>query len=223
MKAIILAAGKGVRMRPLTHETPKTLLKIKGKPIIEHIFNALPKEISEVMVVVKYLGDQIKNYLGTEFGGRKISFAEGSDKGTAYSFLATKSFINKERFLLLNGDEFPSTADIANCLKKDLSVITFQSYNSLAHGMVLLKSDRTILEVVEKPESWPTDIAVGGIYVLNEKIFNHQPTPNSKGEYYFSSMLSQFVKDYRVWPVPSIKFIGDVTTPNDIKRIEGLL
>ena len=93
MKAIILAAGKGERMKPLTLTTPKPLLKIKDKPVIEYVIEALPPEVDEVIVVIRHLGEKIRQYLGSEFKGRKIFFAEGSDKGSAYSFLATKSFI----------------------------------------------------------------------------------------------------------------------------------
>ncbi|MEK9166111.1 MAG: sugar phosphate nucleotidyltransferase, partial [Patescibacteria group bacterium] len=59
MKAIILAAGEGRRMRPLTLTTPKPLLEIQGKAIIDYVFDALPEEVEEAVVVVKYLGEKI--------------------------------------------------------------------------------------------------------------------------------------------------------------------
>lgn len=223
MKAIILAAGRGERMSPLTQEIPKPILKVKGKPIVDYIFEALPENVSEVVVVVKYLSHKIKEYLGSEFKGKQVRFVDGSERGTAYSFLATKEFIGDEKFLLLNGDELPRAADIANCLKKDLSVIVFDSHNPRVHGMISLRPDRTIAEIKEKPENWPTNVAAGGIYVLNKKIFDYQPSPNASGEYYFASLLSQFVKNQKVWAVTSIGFIGDLTTPEDLKRVEKLL
>jgi len=67
-----LAAGEGKRLRPLTLETPKPLLKIKGRPILDYTFSSLPEKISEVILVVGYKGEQIKNYLGDEFSGKKI-------------------------------------------------------------------------------------------------------------------------------------------------------
>ena len=222
MKAIILAAGKGVRMRPLTYETPKSLIKIKGKPVIEHIFESLPSDISEVIVVVKHLGDRIKEYLGDEFKGRRVTFVEGSEKGTAYSFLAAKPHLAGE-FLVLYGDEFPQSEDVRRCLKQGLSAITFTSHNPKLHGMASLRSDGTIAEIVEKPENFEGKMAVGGIMVLNEKIFNYSPYPNSKGEYYLTSLLNQFIKDHRVMAVPSSNFIGDITTPADLERVEKLI
>ena len=108
-------------------------------------------------------------------------------------------------------------------MKKELSIVVFDSSNPALHGIATLRSDGTLEGIIEKPKDPKTRVAVDGIMVLNEKIFDYQPRPNDNGEYYFTSMLDQFVKDYRVWPVPSVKFIGDVTTPEDIERIEKLI
>ena len=106
MKAIILAAGSGKRMRPLTLDTPKPLLKIGGKTFLDHIFLALPPEIDEVVLVVGYLGEKIRAYCGDNFHGRKIHYAEGSSRGNAYSFLSAKPFFRKgEKFVVMYGDE----------------------------------------------------------------------------------------------------------------------
>lgn len=223
MKAIILAAGQGERMRPLTLTTPKPLLKIKGKPIIDYIFEALPAEVSEAMVVVKYLGDQIRQHLGSEFRGRQINFVEGSDQGTAYSFLAARPFIGRERFLFVYGDELVNSENINNCLQKELSVLVFESQNPQANGIVSLRADGIIEEIVEKPAQSKTNLAADGIMVLNEKIFGYHPLSNQKGEYYFTSLLNQFVRDHVVWSVRAVNFIGDITTPEDLERVAKLI
>jgi len=224
MKAIILAAGEGQRMRPLTLTTPKPLLKIKGKPIIEYLFEALPPEISEVIIVVKYLADQIKNYLGREFCGRKIIFVEGSDKGTAYSFLAARACIEAdEEFLFIYGDELVNPADVNNCLQKGLSVLIFESQNPQANGIVSLRVDGAVEEIVEKPEQPKTNLAVDGIMVLNSSIFDYEPLANKKGEYYLTSLVNRFIKDHNVWPVRAVNFIGDITTPEDLERVAKLM
>ena len=223
MKAIILAAGEGQRMRPLTLTVPKSLLKIKGRPVLDYVFDALPPEIDEVIVVVRHLGEQIKNYLGENYRGRKIAFVEGSDKGTAYSFLATKPVIGKEEFLVLYGDEFPNPEDVCNCLAAGLSVITFESNNPKLHGMASLRPDGTLEAVVEKPEIFESRTAVGGLMVLNDAIFKYQPYPNQKREYYLTSLLNQFVKEHRVVCIPSKNFIGDITAPQDLDRVENLI
>ena len=76
-------------MRPLTFHTPKQLLEVGGKPILVHIFENLPDEINEVILVVGYLGHKIREYFGDEFLGRKIAYVEQPAKlGTGRRFVA---------------------------------------------------------------------------------------------------------------------------------------
>lgn len=224
MKAIILAAGEGTRMRPLTLETPKPLLRINRRPILDHIFEALPEGITDVIVIVKYLGGQIKEYLGTAHRGRRVHYAEGSEKGTAYSLKVAEKFLNEgERFLFLYGDELPYRENIQMCLVHPLSVLSFQSATPETGGVVLLREDGTIAEIEEKPAKPQSNIVADGIMVLDKSIFGYTPLPNSKGEFYLTSMLNQFVKDRSVRAVLSDKFIGDITKPEDLGRVEKFL
>ena len=82
MQCVILAAGKGTRMRPLTEHTPKPLIKVCGKPILQHIVEALPAEIDELILVVGYLEEQIRTFCGAEFCGRKVKYVtQGNSAG----------------------------------------------------------------------------------------------------------------------------------------------
>lgn len=148
MKAIVLASGEGIRMRPLTLKTPKPLLKVNGKPIIDYVLESLPENITEVIIVIKYLGEQIEKHVGKTFKGKKITYVEGSDRGNAYSFLNTLPYLKNERFLLIYGDELPSFENVSRCLSKNLSVLMFN-----------------------KNGVWIKD----GVMVLNTDIFNYQP------------------------------------------------
>ncbi|MBI1998861.1 MAG: nucleotidyltransferase family protein [Parcubacteria group bacterium] len=224
MKAIILAAGEGTRMRPLTLEMPKPLLPINGRPILDHIFKALPGEITEAVVVVKYLGGQIKKYLGTTHRGKRVYYAEGSEKGTAYSLKAAEKFLNKgERFLFLYGDELPYRENIQMCLAHPLSVLSFKSATPETGGVALVREDGTIAEIEEKPAKPKSNIVADGIMVLNKSVLGYKPIANRKGGFYLTSVLDQFVKDYPVYAALSEKFIGDITTPEDLKRVEKFL
>ncbi len=139
MKAVILAAGKGIRMKPLTNETPKPLLKVNGKVLIDHVLEALPYEIKEIIIVVKYLGDQVKDHVGDENRWRTITYVEGSDKGNSYSFLAAGEHLKDERFLLIYGDEIPNRTNINNCLREHLSVLTYD--DGTYDGVMVLNTD----------------------------------------------------------------------------------
>lgn len=217
MKAVILAAGEGQRMRPLSLDTPKPLLQVNGKPMIEHILEAFPSEIDEVIIVVKYLGHKIKKHVGDKSRHMKVRYALGSKRGTAHSFIAAKQFLEGQRFLVVYGDDLAHPFDVANCLSKDLSVLVFESKNPKAHGIGYLRKDGTLEKIVEKPAKTKSTLGINGIMVLNTDIFKHSPRL-TRGEYYFSSMLASFVKKHKVFPVKAKGTINSISTPDDLVR-----
>jgi len=74
MQCVILAAGKGTRLRPLTENCPKPLVEVGGKTLLDHIVGALPSSVDELIIVTGYLGEMIEAYCGTEFHGRKVTY-----------------------------------------------------------------------------------------------------------------------------------------------------
>ena len=184
-KCIILAAGKGERMIPLTLKTPKPLLKIKGKAIIDYVLKSLPSEITEIIIVVDYFGEQIKEHVGSSYKGRTVRYAQGSDKGNAYSFFATRKYLNDEDFLFIYGDEMPNKTNVKECMAKGLSILTYMSPTL----------------------GWQDD----GVMVLNTDIFNYFPL-SVKGELHFHSLVEKFVRDHVVSFVKAKNFIGEINT-----------
>lgn len=223
MQAVILAAGAGVRMRPLTQDTPKPLLKINGKTLLDWIFEALPKEVDEVIIAVRYLGEKIKKHCGENFYGRKVIYTIGSEKGTAYSFLSVKPYLHEEKFLFIYGDEFPVKEDVDNCLKYPASILCWEVNDPWNHGIVNLNADGTIIEIEEKPKEPKSKLISNGIMVLNKKIFDYEPEKNNKTEFFFTDMVNKFVHNTPVTAVISKQGIGGISTPEDIKRIENFL
>ncbi|MCX6704105.1 MAG: nucleotidyltransferase family protein [Candidatus Woesebacteria bacterium] len=222
MKAVILAAGMGERMRPLTLKTPKPLLKVNGKPIIDYALESFPPEITEVIIAVKYLGSKIRRHVGKKNRGMIVRYVLGSDKGTAYSFMAAKKYLKNERFLFVYGDEIPDKTDVANCLKKDLSILTFKSKNPQVNGIAYLSKDGSIRKIVEKPKSSKSNLGVDGVMVLNTDIFKYMPKL-SRGEFYLSTMVGLFVRSHKVFPVKAKNFIGDIASPADLIRTGKIL
>lgn len=222
MKAVILAAGKGKRMGSLTSLTPKPMLKVMNEPILSHVIRALSEEINEVILVVKYLDQGIKDYFGDEFLGRKIFYAEGSELGTAYSFLAAKNFVEKEdKFLVLYGDDLVNRENIKACLHEPLAIIVFETHTPQNSGIIEIDENGYIKSIIEKPIKPVSFLAIGGIMILNYHIFDYKPFLLGN-EFYLSSMLSQFVRDFKVKAVFTDKFLGDITRPEDLLRAEKI-
>jgi len=180
-QAVILAAGKGVRWRPLTYEIPKALIPIKGKPILEHTISYLRNyEIRDIFIVVGSLGDKIKEYFGNgERLGVNLTYIEDTqEKGTASALKATQPFIKKEPFLLWFVDEI-ADVEINDLIDfhvshNALGTIALSSVSDpLGMGIVKLQGPR-VKEFSEKPQKKRIESYVvnAGIFVLEQEIFN---------------------------------------------------
>src|SRR3990167_2922803 len=119
MKTVILAAGKGTRFGELTKTTPKALIKISGKPIIEYTLEALPSRIKEVYLVIGHLGKKIKEHVGDNHKGVKIKYIELKNlTGTATAVFKAKRYLGKKKFLVLYGDDLYSKKEIEKLVKQ---------------------------------------------------------------------------------------------------------
>ncbi len=220
MKAVILAAGRGKRMHHLTEETPKPLLKVSGKTFLDIIFDALPEEVNEIIVVIGYQGEKIKSYLGDNYRGRKIHCVVQRElSGTGKAVLLTKEYFNPgERFLIFYADELISKTDVKDCLTHEFSWLCWKVADSKASGIATISQDGFITKITEKPKSPESNLGVTGLLVVNTDIFQYAPEAHETGEYYLTSMMNGFVKDHKVYPV-----IGanrpSFSTPEDLAKI----
>src|SRR5215204_1015250 len=113
MDAIILAAGKGTRLRPHTETTPKPLLPVQGRPILDWIIGALPP-VDRLVVVVNYLAEQIEEYLGTQTHVRSwLTVKQAEPRGTGDALMSCKGVVQSEKVLVLNGDDLIGRRDLA--------------------------------------------------------------------------------------------------------------
>lgn len=112
MISIILAAGKGTRLQPITYNIPKPLLEIDGKSLLEHALDALP-DSDKIIIVKNYLGDKIIEAIGDNYKGKPIIYVTQDEKayGTMGAVLAAKEHIN-DNFLAICSDNFYNKADL---------------------------------------------------------------------------------------------------------------
>ncbi|MBP9836302.1 MAG: NTP transferase domain-containing protein, partial [Candidatus Pacebacteria bacterium] len=175
MQCVILAAGKGTRMRPLTETVPKPLVKVCGKPLLQHIVEALPVEIDEIILVVNYLEDQIRAFCGTEFCGRKVQYVTQANPsgGTGDALLCTKSLL-KGRFLFMYADDIHGAKALEAVISHPYAMLAAHSHEPQHFGVIELNADGTLKSIQEKPEVPPSNfINIGGM-VLDLDIFNYQ-------------------------------------------------
>jgi len=182
MKAIILAAGEGTRLRPLTLALPKALLPIGGNPLIEHQLYWLKSHgIQEVVINLYHLGEKIEDFLGDgSHFGMKISYSpEESLLGTAGGVKRAEHFFDST-FVVAYGDVL-TNFDLSAMIKfhqgkkATVTLVIFEPPNACEVGAVELDEDGRILSFVEKPQSPISTLANGGIYVLEREVLNHIP------------------------------------------------
>lgn len=223
MKLVVLAAGEGVRMRPLTLHTPKPLLRFGGRTVLDHLFDSLPPEITEAVIVVRYLGEQIRAYCGNQFHGRKVSYIEGSLEGNAIGFMNTEHlFSTRERFAVSYGDELITKKEMEGCLSHEFSWLCYEVNNPKDVGVARIDSSQMILEVLEKPDAPPSNLVANGFMVVNSDIFDYKPEKHKKGEYFFSFLMNKFCKNHNVYAVVGQKDHSQLAVPEDVARLDKL-
>lgn len=224
MKAIILAAGRGTRLRPLTDTTPKPLLPILGKPILEHIIGSLPDAINELIIVVGYKGGQIRKYFGDSFGGRQISYVEQKEQlGTGHAALLTRHLLKDgERFMFMYADDLHDKKSIEKCLDHNLSMLVKEVADPKQFGVVLTDTNNIVTEIEEKPDNPKSNLVNIGVYMLDTKIFNYKPPLSKKGEYYLTDMVSSLAKDYPIKAITT-SFWHPIGYPKDIEQAELII
>ncbi|HEY4508075.1 MAG TPA: sugar phosphate nucleotidyltransferase [Candidatus Paceibacterota bacterium] len=224
MQAVILAAGRGVRMKPLTDAAPKPLLKIGERTLLDYSFDALPDAVDEVIMVIGYLGDQIRAYLGENFRGRHIKYVvQKKLEGTAKAVWEAKPFL-KGRFLVLMADDIYTKEDIEKCLQHEQAILVMKNDQIGPGGRVLLDREGRLQGVVEDKFNPAGALISTNVFVLDERFFNCEPVKltDRADEWGLPQTVALFARDYPVAVVEATRWIK-INAPEDLIIAEQLL
>lgn len=180
-KAVILAGGKGLKMRPLTYEIPKAMIPVHNRPVLEHIIENLRRhDIRDILIVTGHLGNKIKQFFGdgSKFGV-KISYVEQGnlEKGTAAPLLLSKKFTQNQPFILFYSDVLTSIdlSDMIDFHMSNSSLVTM-ALTSVKKpsdwGVVRLQGNR-VYSFLEKPNLRKdlSHLINAGVYIINPGIY----------------------------------------------------
>ncbi len=222
MQAVILAAGLGTRMGDLTQKTPKPLLRVGEKTLLEHKLQNLPREINEVVIVVGYLGDQIHAAFGSNFSGKPVIYVEQKElNGTGHALALCRPVIHG-RFLVLMGDDLYAKKDLDEMMKYPSAVLVKKLDRDVPDGKVAaVRTDGTgrLLDITENMPAVAGTLENAAAYVLDESYFSYPLKPAAPGsrEFGLPQTVSQMVLDgNEIFAVEATSW-KRITSPEDLK------
>jgi len=200
MQAVILAAGKGERLRPLTEDTPKPMVRVNGKPILEYTFSILPENIDEIILVVGYKKRKIIDYFGDSYNGIPIKYVEQKVlNGTAGALDLTRSELREGPFLFLYGDDLYHPDDLKDVVASDEPVILVKEVDKPENfGVCIIDDDGYLVDLVEKPKNPPSNLVNPGVYLLNDEIFDVDKFVLPNGEYNLAAQIGLWAKQRKI-------------------------
>jgi dTDP-glucose pyrophosphorylase len=175
MKAVVLAAGLGKRMGPLTKEKPKALVRLNGKPLLQQVLESLEKAgVKQVLVVVGFKGGLVRKRFGKQFGKIKLGYVtQRIPMGTAHAVLKARGKV-KGRFLVGSCDVVLEPGLWKRLWAKkgfDTVVALRPEKNPEKFGVALVKGKK-LVQLVEKPEKkLASNLVNAGAYSFSQKIF----------------------------------------------------
>lgn len=207
MKAVLLAAGEGVRLQPITATRPKHLIKVAGKPILQYCLDAVKTAgIDEALIVTHYMGDAIRQYFGEgEKLGLHISYVEQEKVlGTGNAATVAEPYVDGD-FVLVYGDLLFGSNAIKDTLKafkygKTSAVVGVVPVDKPeSYGIIAFDKEKNVKAIVEKPKASeaPSKLANAGVYVFSAEIFDklRRIESSSRGEWELTDAVSLLAKE----------------------------
>lgn len=227
MKAVILCAGDGERMKPLTNETPKPLILINKKPILSYILLSIPQMIEEIYIVIQEKHNTFfENFLSDNFKNLnvKLLFQDKKNCGTYFALLTAKDYLkNEDKFLVLNGDDI--------FLKKDIEKII--SIPSPTYGISFKKLDKRYrtceLDYInnkiisfrkQKDEEYNRKLpSFSGLLTLGKEFFDYEPVFYENSEAGIPHTLFNNHRNVSFVILKEWYQINTLSDLNDIKKV----
>ena len=217
MKIVILAAGKGTRMGELTIDTPKPLLRFEGKSLIEHKLENIPDNTTEIIIVVGYFGDMIRNEIGTNYKNIPIIYVQ-QDKmlGTAHALWKCRDFLN-DSFIVLMGDDLYKKEDLEKLQGNDWSILVFKDTTGSKVSKMEKNSEGNFVGIIEDLDGTsPHNLIYTGACFLTPEIFKKEMVEISNGEFGLPQTFSKFTEEINIKIVETNNWTR-ITSPKDLK------
>ncbi|USZ71506.1 UTP--glucose-1-phosphate uridylyltransferase AglF [Natronosalvus halobius] len=226
MQAVVLAAGKGTRLRPLTDDKPKGMVEVAGKPILTHCLEqVVDLGADELIVVVGYEKEQIIEHYGDDFQDVPITYThQREQKGLAHALLTVEEHVDGDFMLILGDNIFRANlSDVVNRQREQRADAAFLVEEvpwekASRYGVCDTNKYGEITDVIEKPEEPPSNLVMTGFYTFTPAIFHacHLVQPSARDEYEISEAIDLLIQSGRT--IDAIRLDGwraDIGYPED--------
>lgn len=228
MRALLLAAGLGTRLRPLTNNIPKCLIPIKGQPLLGIWLERLTQAgIGPFLINTHYLADQVEAFVEASYYRSQITLVNELElHGTAGTLLANLHFFQEEDGLLIHADNY-CMADLkafqqahANrppeCL---ITMMTFRTADPSSCGIVELNERGVVTGFHEKVSKPPGNLANGAVYILSAQLLKILSTDLHAVEDFSNEVLNHFVG--QIYSYETSEIFLDIGTPGNYLKVNG--
>ncbi len=235
-KAVVLAAGIGKRMRPLTYHRPKPMVYLLNKPLVQHVVEGLRDAgVEEILLVVGYMREVVERHFGdgSSFGVKVFYILQEKQLGTGHAARLAEDFVGDEDFLLTFGDIIvpPETyrREIELFFEKDADAVIGVNplpIESVKQGAsVIVDEEGRLLEIIEKPEDPKSDLNNSGVFVFKNEIFDYirNLRLSARGEYELTDAIRQLALKGKVYTYRIEEYWSDVGRPSSLMEMTKFL
>jgi bifunctional UDP-N-acetylglucosamine pyrophosphorylase/glucosamine-1-phosphate N-acetyltransferase len=197
MKAVVLAAGRGTRMRPLTDTRPKPLLPVGGTTLVENVMDACAPYVDGFVLVVGYMSDEVREKVGDEHAGVDVEYVEQGERvGTADAVAQVANRVGP-RFVVANGDAVFSSSVVGRLVEEDGNALSVKNVPEPSEYGVVEVEDGYATGIVEKPDDPPTSLANAGVYVFDRDALDYMRSTEKteRGEREITTAIAEMMTD----------------------------
>jgi len=208
MDAIILAAGLGTRLRPHTLTTPKPLLPVRGRPILDWTLAALPDAVNRIVVVTHYLREQVESFMAQQKHIRDwTAVFQATPRGTGDAFMSCCDAVRADQVLVLNGDDLYAAKDLDRLADKPQGLLVHPVDEPKRFGIAFTRADGTLEKLVEKPDLTGQQMANIGAYLFPRSAFEIKLELSPRGEYEITDVVSALAEKGNFHVVPATTWL----------------
>jgi dTDP-glucose pyrophosphorylase len=226
MKVVILAAGKGTRMLPLTEDIPKVLVEINGKPFLYYVLkNLLRAGYNDFGIVVGYKKEKIESFL-KQYRFNATLIEQKEQKGTGHAVLQAENFVGSEDFVVIGGDNLWGVEDLkAINQNDDYNYISGIEVEAPEQYGVLIEEGGFLKKIKEKPKEFHGFLINTGKYKFKQEIFQilKNICLSPRGEIELTCAIDQLAKKGKMKVIKIKSFWKDLGSIKDIELLSIFL